>query len=434
MIFNQYLLIPTAALGLLSLVLWLRLRKTGQQIQNLRNAVREYQQGIFDAPVAAGQSGSVAALGHEIARLRDIFRDRLLESGELDQKLDIILGHMSECIFVLSDRKRVLLMNPSAEAAFDIAPGSAKGKSLLETTRNASLDSMADLVLETKASTSQELELTHPAAKVLRVHAAWMAPPTGETSRPGNTGPQIILVLYDTTEIRRLENMRREFVANVSHELKTPLTSIRGFIETLLSGALGNPEKSKYFLEMMREDAERLSRLIHDLLLLSKAESRGVPLQMEPLDLGLEFKKVLETLKPLFEEKKITVENKMEGRGAYGVAADPDKLRQIILNLLDNAAKFNKTGGRIIISAEVKKDFIEAAIADTGIGIREQAVPRVFERFFRADESRSQHHEGTGLGLAIVKHLVEAHGGKVLCRKSRLGEGTEFSFTLKKSA
>jgi len=237
-------------------------------------------------------------------------------------------------------------------------------------------------------------------------------------------------VLHDITEMRRLENLRKDFVANVSHELKTPLTSIKGFVETLLGGALRDGEHGTAFLKMMEEDAKRLERLIDDLLKLSEIESKEVPLKISPLDLKAEVESVLSTFQHQIEKKRIVVENQISEDPFPKVKADRDKLRQVLINLIDNGIKFNRDGGRIVLGAEVTEEKeIRISVEDSGIGIPKKDIPRIFERFFRVDKARSRELGGTGLGLAIAKHIIEAHGGTVSCA-SELGKGSTFSFTL----
>src|SRR3989338_7766783 len=204
-----------------------------------------------------------------------------------------------------------------------------------------------------------------------------------------------ILVISDISQVRQLENARKDFVANVSHELRTPLTSLKGFTETLLGGAFQDSEKSLSFLKMMGEDAERLTRLIDELLELSKIESKEIVLKFRPIPLRAEVDKVAELFRQRIEEKKIHIDNQVPAQ--IQVSADLDRLKQVFVNLIDNAIKFNKTGGKIFLSAEQKNDSVDVRVSDTGIGIPEKSVPHIFERFYRVDKARSREVGGTGL-------------------------------------
>jgi two-component system phosphate regulon sensor histidine kinase PhoR len=238
----------------------------------------------------------------------------------------------------------------------------------------------------------------------------------------------VLLVLNDVTELRRLERVRSEFVANVSHELRTPLTCIKGYLETLLDGALDDRAHARRFLEVAGTHAERLDRLIDDLLELSNIESGRVTLVPMRLDLG----DVVAGVEAMFERQTAQSRLTLERAVTPGlvVRADRDRLVQILVNLVDNAVKFTPEGGQVRIeAAPVAAGRVEVRVRDTGIGIPSTDLPRITERFYRVDKTRSREIGGTGLGLAIVKHLVQAHGGELRI-ESALGHGTTVSFTL----
>ena len=229
------------------------------------------------------------------------------------------------------------------------------------------------------------------------------------------------------TDLRRLENVRKEFVANVSHELKTPLTCIRGYAETLRTGALDDHEAAARFVEKIESNAGQLQNLVEDILKLSEIESGRQEMARVPVDLRRAVETVLEGVAEALKNKKLFCDNNIsEGTLASG---DPQAFRQILGNLIDNAVKYTPEGGRIMVSSEALGSFLRVTVADTGIGISEKDLPRVFERFYRADKARSRQMGGTGLGLAIVKHLVQAQGGEVGV-KSEVGKGSEFWFTV----
>jgi two-component system phosphate regulon sensor histidine kinase PhoR len=234
-----------------------------------------------------------------------------------------------------------------------------------------------------------------------------------------------ILVFHDITELRRLENIRKEFVANVSHELRTPLTSIKGFIETLLSGAAKDPGTSERFLKIISEETDRLGRLVEDILTLGEIEQGVILVRKEKIDLSAELLAILERFKNQIQEKKIKIENHLSGKPLH-LFGDRDRIHQVFVNLIDNAIQFNTLGGKIILAADQDPRGVTVTVEDTGPGIPEEAQSRIFERFFRADKTRSKELGGTGLGLAIVKHIMEAHGGYASCL-STPGQGARFS-------
>jgi two-component system phosphate regulon sensor histidine kinase PhoR len=264
------------------------------------------------------------------------------------------------------------------------------------------------------------MTIFQPKQRSLRIHAV---PCEG----CGPSGPCAVLVIQDVTEHHRYEELRREFVANVSHELKSPLTGIQNMTETLLGGALHDEANNERFVRLIDDEAQRLSRLIEDLLSLSQLESRTEPLVRSPVGLKSVIESVVASLQPGIDRRRLTLS--LECPGELTVNADPDRLRQVFVNLIDNAIKYNKDGGTISISAMQDNAKVTFTVADAGIGIPQQDLPRVFERFYRVDKARSRELGGTGLGLSIVKHIVETHGGAVSV-KSELGQGSAFSFTL----
>jgi two-component system phosphate regulon sensor histidine kinase PhoR len=236
-------------------------------------------------------------------------------------------------------------------------------------------------------------------------------------------------VLHDLTALRQLERVRTEFVANVSHELRTPLTAIQGYLETLLSGALDEPENARRFLEIVLRQSERLGRLLNDLTDLSNIELGKVTLRREPLALDEVVSAVLGMIGPRATRSRVRVTADVPAE-LPAVMADRDRLAQILINLVDNAVKYTPEGGSVTVTARAAGDgMVEVVVADTGIGIPAADLPRITERFYRVDKARSRELGGTGLGLAIVKHLVLAHGGELRI-ESPQQQGTIVRFTL----
>jgi len=331
-----------------------------------------------------------------------------------------ILESMAEGVIALDANGRILLANPAAEALLGLSAREAAGRSLLEAVRAPDVQEFVRLALQERTRLARDLKLFQPQEQSLRIHAV----PCAERASPG---PSLILVVQDISKESRYEQLRREFVANVSHELKSPLTSIRGLTETLLGGALEDPASNRRFVQLIDEDTVRLARLIDDLLALSQIESQAVPLKIQPVSLRPLVDAVVESLRPQIQQSRLTVA--LELSNDFKVRADPDRLRQVMANLLDNAVKYNQAGGAITVSAARQDGWATISVSDTGIGIPERDLPRIFERFYRVDKARSRELGGTGLGLSIVKHIVEAHGGAVSV-DSRASHGSTFSFTL----
>jgi len=237
-----------------------------------------------------------------------------------------------------------------------------------------------------------------------------------------------LAIVEDITELRRLEQVRTDFAANVSHELKTPLTSIRGFVETLQAGAIDNPEMAHKFLNIIMMETERLTRLINDILSISKLESGDDEVAIERIRLDKKAQDVCDMLSIHAQEKQVTV-NCATGNTPVYIMGNPDRVEQLLINLTENAIKYNEPGGSVTVQVFANDKEANVTISDTGIGIAEENLPRLFERFYRVDKGRSRQMGGTGLGLAIVKHIVRSMDGEIEVH-SKLGEGTEFLVTL----
>jgi len=330
-----------------------------------------------------------------------------------------ILESMVEGVAALDRDGRILWLNGSAQRLFKVQPDHAAGKRLLELFRQPELDGLIQEALAERHPAVREVHTFSPTEQVVQFQAT--------PCEDNEAGAALVLVAQDVTEIRRLEGMRREFVANVSHELKTPLTSIKGLVETLLGGALDDSANNRRFVSLIDEDATRLTRLIDDLLELSQIESKALPLTREAVELTPLLEGIVAALEREIEQRRLTVAAQVPP--GLLVSADPHRLRQVFMNLVDNAIKYNKDAGRITISAARDRASLTVTVADTGVGIPPQDLPRIFERFYRVDKARSRALGGTGLGLSIVKHIVESHGGTVSVQ-SRLGEGSAFTITL----
>lgn len=353
--------------------------------------------------------------------IEHIFEHRLHRMEEENRNISSIFDHLTDGVVAVDGHGNILLLNKASQKFFSVSGDAAGGRALLEIAHNRQIDNMMKKALREKIRIEDEVVWGSPNELRFKVQAMGIA---AQESRVKG-----VLVMTDITEIRRLEAMRREFVANVSHELKTPLTSIKGFTETLLNSASKSEEQTKKFLKIMEHDATRLSRLIEDLLELSKIESKQIELRKQPLNIHKEIETTIELCKGLPNELGIELKNVGPENHELNVIADRDKLQQILVNLVSNAIKFNKKGGKVFIRVDEAGSLVRITVEDTGVGIAAADVKRIFERFFRVDKARSRELGGTGLGLSIVKHLVETHGGEVWC-ESVLGKGSKIFFTL----
>jgi two-component system phosphate regulon sensor histidine kinase PhoR len=366
----------------------------------------------------------IKKLKFDVNKIEKQLKENIESGGAGQAKFNAILSSMLEGVLVTNERGQILLMNPSLRKTFliDLPP---EGKRALEVIRNAKIQEIVEQTLQSRQTLiSEELSLTVPEEKYLKVNAV---PIVREGEVEG-----AILVFHDITELRHLERIRQDFVANVSHELRTPISSIKGYAETLLDGAIEDEKNAHDFLEIICRDSDRLAKLIDDLLDLSRIESGKLRMVFLPTDLTDVVKRTLSIVENPAKTKAVSI--KMESsQNLPKVLADETRLSQVIINLLDNAIKYTPEQGTIIISMHASDKFVQVDISDTGIGIPEKDLARVFERFYRVDKARSRDLGGTGLGLSIVKHIVQAHEGEVWV-KSRIGQGSTFSFMIPRAS
>ena len=358
---------------------------------------------------------TVVDLNFELSLLKG--RINTLENE--NNRIHAILNNMVEGVIAVDKDTRVLSLNPTAERIFNIPQKNAIGSIFLEVFPNNDIAEVISQVLEKGEFVSRELNLIWPVQKCFQVNAS----PISESG----VVKGCLLVIHDITEVRKLETMRRDFVANVSHELKTPLTSIKGFVETLLEGALDDRENSVNFLKIINSHANRLNTLINDLLDLSHIESKEIVLKKERFILAELVDEAMLGFKT--QAKKKQIELRSELPKGLEVFADKSKIEQIFTNLINNAIKYNKDQGFVRIYSEQSANEIKILVEDSGSGIPIRDIPRIFERFYRVDKARSRELGGTGLGLSIVKHIVELHSGSVGVESTE-GLGSKFFFTL----
>lgn len=392
-------------------------------IIKISDLVKEIAKGNFPQERIFYSRDEIGELEKSFCYMAKEIKNKIDQIASEEAKLKALLSSIREGLMVTGKIGEIVLVNTSFKKMFCL-DFQVIGKKPLEVIRNNKIQEMVDGILRGKERLlSDEIELNFPQEKIIQINGAPII-------RNGEVGG-VVIVFHDITEFKRLDKIRQDFVANVSHELRTPLTSIKGYAETLLEGALEDKENAKDFLKIIYQDAERLTRLIDDLLDLSKIESGKLKMQFSEIDLYKIIEHSIRILEEQIREKKISLELNFP-KHLSKAWADERKITQVILNLLDNAIKYNVEGGKIIVSVSDKENFIEVSITDTGIGIPEKDLPRIFERFYRVDKARSRELGGTGLGLSIVKHIVQAHEGEVFV-KSKLGKGSTFSFTLPKA-
>jgi two-component system phosphate regulon sensor histidine kinase PhoR len=409
----------TAALFFAIVALYLS-RQITKPLEEMRQITEELADGNLDAHVNAASRDEIGALAQAINKMAEQLNTRIKTIVRQRVEQNAMLTCMKEGVLAIDQDDRILYLNSTAAKLLSTTPEKAKGCSIEETVRHHELQAFITEALSKRDTNQAEITLKSEAYEChVQLHRTPLTDPTG-----WNIGA--LIVMNDITDIKRLETMRSDFVANVSHELKTPITALKGCVETLSGDTPPPPEDSAGFIAMMSRHVQRLEAIVEDLLNLSRIE-------FEMNDNRIEFKqesvcKVLEhsarTFSERIKEKNITLD--ITCREPLTASINEALLEQAISNLIDNAIKYSEKGTGIYISAKLPDDQIIIMISDQGCGIDEQHLPRIFERFYRVDKARSRAVGGTGLGLAIVKHIILAHRGNISV-KSELGKGSTFT-------
>ncbi|MGC1936322.1 MAG: ATP-binding protein [Candidatus Acidiferrales bacterium] len=406
-------------------------RRFAHRIARLKDFSRQVAGGDFrPLPQEPGNDELVdlaISLNETAARVNQMIRTLTDERN----RSAAILRSMVEGIAVVDAHERLAFCNEAFAKIWDVNSADFEGRPAVEIIRHPDILELIRKVLagqevlqgEVCSGAARPRSFSVTVAPVASFDEAAASQPLG-ASRPG-----AVVVLHEITELRRLEQVRKDFVANVSHELRTPLTAIQGFAETLLSGALDDQENNRHFVEIIRTHAARLARLTDDLLKLSRIEAGKVEIDFQPVDPRHLVETGVEAVRLAASQKQLSLGASHPQRNLPRVRGDVGLLREVLRNLLDNAIQYTAAGGRIEVSTAASGEFVVFTVADTGIGIPQNDQSRIFERFYRVDAARSREVGGTGLGLAIAKHIVEAHGGKIWV-ESVVGEGSKFHFSV----
>jgi two-component system, OmpR family, phosphate regulon sensor histidine kinase PhoR len=369
---------------------------------------------------ADGEMGQLV----EAVRFFDVYRkNKEGKSIEEYERLDRVISNLREGILLVNEMKRIMYGNRAAGDLLGYEFDGLSGEPVQEIFRDYDLNSRIDQTVRGGEHAEYRVRTVLPSQKLLKADI-FPLPHKDEDD------PAVLIVLQDESEIEKLTQMRTDFVANVSHELRTPLTSIKGFAETILDSGMSDVERVHRFVEIIESEADRLTRLIDDLLDLARIESGRIRLDFKRTSIRKVIQDTVEKLIPQLEKAEIALDMETE-EAVTPLLADPDRLAQVIINYVDNSMKYTHKGGSIRIKAFETENEILVEVTDNGVGIPAQDLERVFERFYRVDKARTRSSGGTGLGLAIVKHIIEAHGGKVFVR-STAGAGSTFGFSLPK--
>jgi two-component system, OmpR family, phosphate regulon sensor histidine kinase PhoR len=392
-------------------------------IRDMERFTERLRRGDTSGSILLRTSDETKKLADNINYLVDELNNKIRLADEENNKLVTAFASMTEGVLILDERDRIEAVNRTLNNMLASRHEDVVGKTLLEAFRSVELQQAFLKFRETGQHLYQEVTLGDPEPVILCVSLSAIK---------GNEGNEkTMVVFHDVTRLKKLERVRIDFVANVTHEIRTPLTAILGYLETIRDGAIENREETRKFIDIILEQARRLNRLVEDLLTISKIELGEVNFHLEEVALRNALAGVLPLVEPKAKLKNIVLTNQISEE-LPPVRADRDRLSQIFVNILDNAVKFSPEKGNITIEAKEEEGFILIKVIDNGIGIPREEIERLGERFYRVDKTRSRELGGTGLGLSIVKHLMAAHGGKMQI-ESRLGYGTTVSLFFPRS-
>lgn len=415
-------LIIAALAAVLSLFLSHRIRRP---IDDIEKGAESFVRGDFDVHLPSSGVAEIAGLSETMKHMAGELREQIRTITEQRNELEAVLTSMVEGVFGVDQEERLLGMNPSAARILDCNPASAQGRTIQEVIRLSELQRFVVRALSSEEPVEKDLVLYGEAERIVRAHGAPLRDAEGK--RVG-----VLIVLNDVTRLAKLENIRKDFVANVSHEIKTPITAIKGFVETLQEGQNQDPDDVRRFLGIIHRHVDRLEAIVEDLLALSRIEKEA---ETEEIILEEHLVRVIlarsiQSCENKAEAKKIRFElackEDVKGR------INPALLEQAVVNLIDNAINYSEEGKSVTVRAEERDEEILIQVEDHGSGIERKHLDRIFERFYRVDKSRSRKLGGTGLGLSIVKHIMEAHGGRVSV-ESQPGRGSTFTLHLTRS-
>jgi len=416
---REILLVATLVAMTSTIVLGFALARTiAGPIREMTRKAAQIAGGNLDQTIQVRSNDEIGQLGEMFNRMTRRLKETMDEIQDEKSQAEAILTHMADGLMALNSGGRIIRLNPAAERMFQTTEVQAVGR------RPEEMAGDSGLAEGLAAAREQNSSLTREIRRKNLVVQAYITPLKSEGNQPAGT----VIVFHDITELERLEALRREFVANVSHELKTPLTTVKSYVETLLDGAAEDPEVRNRFLRVVDGETDRMARLVRDLLRLTHMDEGTHRWNILPHDLASVVQEVMARLGVQAERKDLQVLCRVAPDTPPGLC-DYDKMQQVVTNLLANAIEFTPPGGRILVTVAPEAQAVRVTIADTGIGIPPEDLPRIFERFYRVDKARSRTMGGTGLGLAIAKQIVELTGGTISIA-SELEKGTTVAFTV----
>ena len=397
-------------------------RRISKPIVEMKKIAEKFASGDLDHRLLVSGTGELDLLARTLNKMATQLQERITTITDQQNEMEAVLSSMVEGVVAVDGQGCIVSINKSAAGLLGIDPSKAQNRNVKEIIRNVDLWNFITSTLNSRVPTETNISLPTEGDRLFQLHGASLP-----TSAGGRSGA--VIVLNDVTRMHRLENIRRDFVANVSHELRTPITSIQGFVEALLDGAINEPERAKRYLEIIAKHSDRLNAIIEDLLSLSRLEedSEKRKISFENVPIKSVLLSAIELSRVKTEEKQMKIDLLCEDNINANINAV--LLEQAMINLIDNAIKYSSSGGTITITVEQNGEETTISVQDNGCGIAQEHLPRIFERFYVVDKSRSRKLGGTGLGLAIVKHIAQVHGGNVTVESS-LGKGSTFTIHL----
>jgi len=421
-LYGQMAVGGAAAIILAALLSLFLSRRISRPLEKMIRGARRFARGNLSRPLTVNGSDEIRGLAAALNQMAKQLDDRIRTILQQRNEQDAVLSSMVEGVLAVDTDERILRLNRAAADLLGVEPEKAQGRSIQEVVRKPDLQRFVARSLSSREPVEGDIQVRGKEEVFLQAHGTMLKDDQGREIGA-------LIVLNDVTRLRRLENMRKDFVANVSHELKTPITAIKGFVETLLDGAMQSPEDARRFLQIITKQAERLNAIIDDLLALSRieqeAEKSQIPLQ--PGRLGEVVRASAQLCSVAAEAKSIRLD--IVCPEDLRARVNSPLLEQAITNLVDNAIKYSPPESRVVVEALSKGKEVHIRVQDWGCGIGREHLPRLFERFYRVDKARSRKLGGTGLGLAITKHIVQAHGGMVTVESSP-GQGSIFTVIL----
>lgn len=393
-------------------------------IERATNVAFELAKGNYHARTYEDQIGEIGMLNSSLNILARNLQDMMKAHEMQKDRLSTLIESMGSGLILIDSRGYINLINRTYKEIFKVKTSEYLYKLYYEVIEHQEINKIIEDIFMTEHKVKKQVVIPF---KIERRHfEVYGVPIIGKN----DVWKGILLVFHDITEIKKLEQTRKDFVANVSHELKTPVTSIKGFSETLLDGAMEDKETLQAFLHIILKESDRLQSLIYDLLELSKIENEGFSLAIQPINIIVAIEDAIKILQGRAHEKDIDIQFENHPSELI-LEADIYRIKQVFINIISNAVSYTPQGGDVFIRIEETSKKVAIHIKDTGMGIEKEEIPRIFERFYRVNKARDRNSGGTGLGLAIVKHLMEAHKGKVTV-ESEIGKGTTFSIELNK--